>query len=215
MAATDMRSAGLEIGCKVEVHGLQDPGEAEVVQTGVVVKITDALGKETILGDAIKVKMDDGQPAGGKTIGRNRSDCVRDFDDAQKARQGRIEQLLGFYPGEGTPEITDTVERYCGVQKNKLHGIEHDPARAGWHHYYGDDFESVARSLAEDMFEDWWPEAIWDLDTGERIDLHIGSPIITISEDRNALVNPLDPEEWADLERRYGGSQGATNVIRS
>jgi hypothetical protein len=35
------------------------------------------------------------------------------------------------------------------------------------------------------------PDGVYDLDTGERIELHISTPVVSLSEDQSIAVNPL------------------------
>lgn len=58
-----------------------------------------------------------------------------------------------------------------------------------------DSFDEAADHLAGDSLDGGVFEAIFDLDTGERIDLHISTPIVTRSEEQGILINPLQPDE--------------------
>lgn len=53
-----------------------------------------------------------------------------------------------------------------------------------------DTFEQACEHLGSAVIDGYLPEAIYDLDTGQRIDLHISSPVVTKSADQIGL-NPL------------------------
>jgi hypothetical protein len=44
------------------------------------------------------------------------------------------------------------------------------------------------------------PDAVYDLDTGQRIELHTTTPVVTRSEDQGVMVNPLAGEEKPDVQ---------------
>lgn len=174
MAATNMKLAGLEIGCKVDLPGGRHGIVKEILTEEDGIKFSPHIIVTSLGTDAI-YKPDE---------------IARDYEDAQAARQRRFSVLLENYPGDaGVPEESDTIERYCCVEKSNaaITGI-------GYAFVWDDDFDEVCKSAANDVFEDWWPEAVFDLDTGERIEIHMSNPIITRSEDQGTMVNVLQPE---------------------
>ena len=46
--------------------------------------------------------------------------------------------------------------------------------------------------LADGLLDGYVPEALYDLDTGDRINLHVGTPAVTRSEDQAIYENPLE-----------------------
>lgn len=64
-----------------------------------------------------------------------------------------------------------------------------------------DSFNEAADHLADDSLDGGVFEAIFDLDTGERIDLHISTPVVTRSEEQGLLINPLQPEGEPSMVR--------------
>jgi hypothetical protein len=42
------------------------------------------------------------------------------------------------------------------------------------------------------------PDAVYDLDTGQRIEVHTTTPVVTRSEDQGVMVNPLESERRSD-----------------
>jgi len=53
-------------------------------------------------------------------------------------------------------------------------------------------FDEACEYLGEGVLEDGRvPEAVYDLDTGKRIDLHVTTPVVTRGEDQGIMVNPL------------------------
>lgn len=168
MAATDMRLAGLEIGCKVNLPSGRH---------GTVVDLGPRRVRVVSLGTAANYDV---------------SELVRDYDDAQAARHKRLDILDAHYPSDAQPENTDTIERYCGVVKTL--NVETD--QVGWWWYFSDTLEEnehdfgIFHAMAEvsDV-----PEAVFDLDTGERIELNVRMVIIK-SDDQGACINVLEPD---------------------
>lgn len=204
MAATDIKLIGLEPGCKVVIRDLDD------IRGLVSEKEADRLASLRARGEwiyednensaYINISESVGMTKLTKTV--HREDVVRVYEEAQQARQKRFQILLEEYPGDaGVPEETDTIERYCCVQRNaQICGEETKHA-----FIWSDVFGQVADQAGRDIFDGWWPEAVFDLDTGERIDLHIASPVITQSEDQQIMFNVLKPEdrsEWHRQERQ-------------
>lgn len=170
MAATDMKLAGLERGCKVI---LPEGTHAEVVTVDI-----------GLVAPRVLVRDETGEAA------YRHDEVMRDPDDAQAARQARFDILMTHYPGEaGVPEDSDTVERFVLVQSNR-------ESSDGSHAFtWGDTFDTAVEFQGGEVFDGWYPEAVFDLDTGTRIEVHVSSPEITVSEDQGALVNVLDPED--------------------
>lgn len=184
MAATDMKKAGLEAGCKVNLpHG----------RHGIAVRKADnglwiirSLGSEALYGA---------------------SGIERDYDDAQAARHARFERLSVHYPGDaGVPECSDTIERYVLVQYSEEEvlvtterGTVPEKRRVYCFVRWADTFEDVVDFAGGDILDGTFPEAVFDLDTGDRIEVHVSSPVITKSEDQGAMVNVLSDTEIEGL----------------
>jgi hypothetical protein len=167
MAATDMTKAGLEIGCKASYLGHEGY---------TVLKISEAepryYAAKYTQGGQMK-----------RSAWFYEGDLIRDYQDAEDARQARIEVLVDAYPGEGSPEVTDTVERWCAVQWDKRNEV--------YHHIYSDDREELIEQLVGEILEGWLPTAIFDLDMGECIELDVPVPTVTISKQQGSMRNPL------------------------
>jgi hypothetical protein len=54
-------------------------------------------------------------------------------------------------------------------------------------------FHEACLELGDGVLEGYLPDGVYDLDTGERIELHVSTPIVTRSEDQAICRNPLDP----------------------
>lgn len=164
MAATDMRKAGLEVGCKATRIGW----------SGIVVAL-----------DAEEPKVSFKLDAAPGAVWCDSADILRDYEGAQKARQARFEVLYAEYPGEaGVPEETDTLERYVLVQYADMDG--------SYAFIWGDTFDETVEGAGGEILDGWSPEAVFDLDTGERIEVHVSSPVVTRSEDQGAMINVLE-----------------------
>lgn len=198
MAATDMSKAGLEAGCKVD---LIDPDAAANVRTE---SWSRMLRNMREIGPFTVTEVVDSEGLVELTNGIsmatvNRGDVVRDCDDAQTARMARFQTLYELFGGEaGVPESTDTIERYVIPQKN-----EHPTGEGDYAYVWGDDFQTVAEQAGSDMLDGWMPADCFDLDTGQKIELHYASPVITPAEEQGVTINELDPAEVAEWKYRY------------
>jgi hypothetical protein len=56
-----------------------------------------------------------------------------------------------------------------------------------------DTFEDACVELGDGVLEGYLPAGVYDLDTGELIELHVSTPIVTRSEDHGICRNPLAP----------------------
>ncbi len=57
-----------------------------------------------------------------------------------------------------------------------------------------DAFQDACDELGDGVLEGYLPDGVYDLDTGELIELHVSTPIVTKSEDQGIRRNPLAPE---------------------
>lgn len=185
MPATDIKLAGLEPGCKVTVDAFDDG----IPQTGRVRDITDAFGKLDPDGRSIGVDMDYAEPAAKtKDFRCWRDDVMRDYADAQAARQKRFGMLFEHFVGDiNVPDASETLERFTCISRH---------ATTGEISYaFGDTFEDCVYDVGGEILDGWMPQAAYDLDTGTKIELHYSSPVITRSEDQGVTVNELEPEQ--------------------
>lgn len=200
MAATDMKLAGLEPGCIVT---LPDPDVSPFAENHTAgyrgfirrLRAVDTHWRLAWVRDDGHVEL---HQRDNDAIRRrvNRGTVTRDYDDAQEARRRRFDQLLEHFPGEtGVPEENDTIERFVCVQKN-----HHPTGDSGHAFLWGDTFEEAVEMAGSEVLDDWYPQGVFDLDTGEKIDVHVSSPVITRYEDQGATINELDPEQVADAK---------------
>lgn len=54
-----------------------------------------------------------------------------------------------------------------------------------------DDLDAAFDNLADAILEGLEPDAVYDLDTGEKIDIDVSAPIVTASNRQRATFNPL------------------------
>jgi hypothetical protein len=55
-------------------------------------------------------------------------------------------------------------------------------------------FDDACLHASRDVLDGWDPIGVFDLDTGELINLHVSSPVVTRSEDQRMIDNPLEQE---------------------
>jgi len=71
-------------------------------------------------------------------------------------------------------------------------------------------FEDACALAGEEILDSGrLPDAVYDLDSGERIEVHTTTPVVTRSEDQDIMVNPLDSENRdANGDREHGTRGG-------
>lgn len=189
MAATDMTKAGLEPGCKINVLPCSEVAgsfsEGEVARIDAMVKVNPW---EFVRVEFPWVFLRLGPQ--GLTNKVHFEHAQRDYEEAQHTRHERFDALLRHYPGDaGVPEQSDTIERFVCVQGLREEGDDDISRRHAF--VWGDTFEEAVAHAGGEIFDGWLPEAVFDLDTGERIEVHISSPVITRSEDQGTMLNVL------------------------
>jgi len=72
-------------------------------------------------------------------------------------------------------------------------------------------FEDACALAGEEILDSGrLPDAVYDLDSGERIEVHTTTPVVTRSEDQEMMVNPLDSEDRSDTGDQETGMGGGT-----
>lgn len=109
-------------------------------------------------------------------------------------RTERLQVLYDHYDNDTHDDMRSTfpkaseargVERYVTVQ------------RRGDGDYFLNDFateEHAFAQLGDAVLEGDEIEAVYDLDTGEMIQLHVATPVVSRSCDQGTMENPLKPE---------------------
>lgn len=70
-------------------------------------------------------------------------------------------------------------------------------------------FEDACQLAGEEILDSGrLPDAVYDLDTGERIEVHTTTPIVTRSEDQGMMVNPLEDDADGDSNDVASGTRG-------
>jgi hypothetical protein len=88
----------------------------------------------------------------------------------------RSDNLAKLIERTGASDPSETGdERFAAVQ----HSLTTDEKWVSTH----DTFEDAAQYLGDEVLEGWDPEAVYDLDTGDVIGLHVSTPVVTRSED--------------------------------
>lgn len=65
-----------------------------------------------------------------------------------------------------------------------------DPDASGYLQTFPD-FQDACADLGDGVLEGYVPAGVYDLDTGELIELHVTTPLVTRSEDQGISRNPL------------------------
>jgi hypothetical protein len=98
-------------------------------------------------------------------------------------RAHRLKILVAYYgPDEQLGHVDDSGERFALVSES-----DSDEKMITTHAR----FEDACFYAGDQVLDGWAPLGVFDLDTGELINLHIASPVVTRSEDQGVLENPI------------------------
>lgn len=161
-------------------------------------------------GTAITVRHDDNRPehvwevlASDGSEGDGTSYLVDDETGkviADTTRAGRWQKLCAYYDvdlddtGLNGVQYSAEIERYAAAAREYA-GTSAEVTESGIATYPTE--QEALEALGSAFIDGWAPDAVYDLDTGERIDLHVASPVVTRSEDQGTMENPLQPETTA------------------
>jgi hypothetical protein len=133
-----------------------------------------------------------------------------DFDDALRVardhhanevpsfRVRRYATLCDYYLAE--PDDGETLLRYAACSKDRDDELAASGRVTTWA-----TVDDAFADLADQVLDGECVDAVYDLDTGERIEIHVSTPIVTRSEDQGVMVNPLRPE--SETTRRDGAGE--------
>jgi hypothetical protein len=122
-----------------------------------------------------------------------------DFEDALRLAWGhhaaeipsvrlqRFRKLCDYYLYE--PEDAQTPFRYAACCKDRDDELAASGRVTTWER-----LQDAFGDLADQLLDGQAVDAVYDLDTAERIEIHISTPIITRSEDQGTMENPLGPQ---------------------
>lgn len=130
-----------------------------------------------------------------------------DFEDALRlarshhaaevpsVRLERFRTLCDYYLYE--PEDAQAPSRYAACSKDRDDELAASGRVTTWER-----LEDAFADLADELLNGQAVDAVYDLDTAERIDIHVSTPIITRSEDQETMENPLRPRPTPNPARR-------------
>lgn len=101
--------------------------------------------------------------------------------DLRRARAEILARELNIEPA-GLPPLLD---RYAATATQAS-----DPDANGYLEAFPA-FADACAELGDGVLEGYLPAGVYDLDTGELIELHIATPLVTRSEDQGICRNPL------------------------
>jgi hypothetical protein len=82
-------------------------------------------------------------------------------------------------------DIPKLLDRYAATSRKAS-----DPDGSG-HLQTFSTFAEACSELGDGVLEGYLPAGVYDLDTGELIELHVSTPVVTRSEDQGVTINPL------------------------
>lgn len=103
-------------------------------------------------------------------------------------RKDRCQRLAKHFHADLTAQpIEPPLERWAAVAFEQL-GAKIVSAWISTLKTVDEAFEELGSDVLAGLFAD----GVYDLDTGEKIDVHISTPIVTASEDQGLSYNPLE-----------------------
>lgn len=120
-----------------------------------------------------------------------------DDETGATTRKQRWQELCAYYDvdlddtGLNGVQYSAEIERYAAAAREYA-GTSQDAISAGIATYPTE--QEALDALGSAFIDGWAPDAVYDLDTGTRIDLHVAAPVVTRSEDQGMMENPLRSE---------------------
>ena len=103
-------------------------------------------------------------------------------------RKDRCERLAEhFHANLETHPIGREPGRWAAVALEQVGG----QVVSGWIATF-DTIDDAFQELGSEVLEGRFADGVYDLDTGEKIDIHITTPIVTASEVQGLTCNPLE-----------------------
>jgi hypothetical protein len=113
--------------------------------------------------------------------------CSHHAAEIPSVRLERFRKLCDYYLYE--PEDAEAPFRYAACCKDRDDEVAASGRVTTWER-----LQDAFGDLADQMLDGQAVDAVYDLDTAERIEIHISTPIITRSEDQGSMENPLRPQ---------------------
>jgi hypothetical protein len=129
-----------------------------------------------------------------------------DFEDALRLAFGhhaaeipsvrleRFRTLCDYYLYE--PEDAQAPSRYAACSKDRDDELVASGRVTTWER-----LQEAFADLADELLNGQAIDAVYDLDTAERIEIHVSTPLITRSEDQGTMENPLRPQPTPNSAR--------------
>lgn len=107
------------------------------------------------------------------------------------SRRDRCERLAEHFHANLTAQpIERQPERWAAVALQQVGG-QVVSASISTFSTVDDAFQELGSDVLEGMFAD----GVYDLDTGEKIEVHISTPVVTASVDQSVTYNPLEASD--------------------
>lgn len=168
---TSMKKAGLEVGCKAWAHG----------------RVVTVVTMPTDIDPDVIVRPNPPANTLSGNFATKPGYLERLYPDAQSARHARVAQLeLAFPNNEGSViHLNEPIERFVCVFRDGGNVI------LDW----GDTFEEAVADAGSHILDGLHVEGVYDLDTGQKVEVTMNTPVVMRSEDQGMTVNELDPAE--------------------
>jgi hypothetical protein len=102
--------------------------------------------------------------------------------------------LEHFEPPTVYDNVTPATHRYAAVSEEFF-----DETRVGALVFLCETEQEAFEVLGGSVLDGFAPDGVYDLETGEKIEVHVSTPIVTRAQDQGVTLNPLGAA-W-----RYGG----------
>lgn len=97
-----------------------------------------------------------------------------------------MEKLIEHFSVDEEHLPESPYERFATVILESGHGLD-GASISTWQTR-----EEAFQHMGDSILDGWAPEGVYDLHTGEKIELHISTPVVTPSEDQGVTENPLE-----------------------
>ena len=103
-----------------------------------------------------------------------------------QTRESRYSELIEHFTAHIHDPVGPAMQQYAALAEEIF-----DDYRVGAKIALRETEQEAFEFLGDSVMEGYAPDGVYDLDTAEKIDVYVSSPIVTRAEDQRVTYNPL------------------------
>jgi hypothetical protein len=111
---------------------------------------------------------------------------MRQLIEVEQSRASNYAGLITHFEAHIYEPAGASIERYAAVAEEIL-----DDQRVGAKIALFEVEEDAFEFLGSSVLDGYAPDGVYDLDNGEKTDVHVSTPVVTRAEDQGVTANPL------------------------